>query len=210
LCEFIYETSARVGNKNAATAGERTFGATQLLVKHFRFNANGCTVTYVGKSGGKQQHKLKFNTARGRQLGEALTKFAEGKAPSDPMFTFNGNQVSGAMINSYMRTLGFPRAFTVHKLRTARGSEMAMALLKNAPFKKNDGTKDQVIHKWLETEILKIGAELGHMSGEKVTANTAIANYVDPSILAEFYAKLGIRPSAKVQKAIDSIKKEAV
>lgn len=210
LCEFIFDTSARVGNKNAATAGERTFGATQLLVKHFKFNATGCTVTYIGKSGGRQQHKLKFTSVRGRQLGEALRKFAEGKAPSEPMFTFNGAQVSGAMINSYLRSLGFPRAFTVHKLRTARGTEMAMSLLKNAPFKKNDGTKPQVIHKWLETEILKIGAELGHMSGEKVTANTAIQNYISPEILAEFYTKLGVRPSAKIQKAIDSVKKEAV
>lgn len=210
LCEFVYDSSARVGNKNAATAGVRTYGATQLLVKHFKFLTNGCTVTYVGKSGGKQIHKLKFDSVRGRQLGEALRKFAEGKGPNDPMFTFNGEMVTGAMINRYMRELGFPTSFTIHKLRTARGTEMAMTLLKNSPFKKGDGTKETVVHKWLETELLKIGAELGHMSGEKVTANTAIQNYISPELLAEFYSKLGMRPSSKVQKAIDSAKKEVV
>lgn len=205
LCEFIYDTSARVGNKNASTAGEKTYGATQLLVKHFKFGTNSCVVKYVGKSGGAQNHKLTFTSVRGKQLGEALRKFADAKSPNEPMFTFKGEQVSGAMINRYLRGLGFPQAFSVHKLRTARGTEMAMALLKNCPFKKGDGTKDTVIHKWLETEVLKIGAELGHMSGEKVTANTAIQNYIAPEILAEFYGKLNVRPSAKVQKAIDSV-----
>lgn len=207
LCEFIYDTSARVGNKNAATAGEKTYGATQLLVKHFKMGTASATVTYAGKSGGKQAHKLSFTSVRGKQLQQALTALMAGKGPNDHVFTFNDRQVSGAMINSYLHTLGFPKAFTVHKLRTARGTEMAMAILKNSPFKKNDGTKDLVVHKWLENEILKIGAELGHMSGEKVTANTAIQNYISPEILAEFYSKLGIRPNAKIQKAIDSIAK---
>lgn len=207
-CEFIYDTSARVGNKNAATAGEKTFGATQLLVKHFKFVQNGCTVTYIGKSGGKQVHKLKFNSVRGKQLGEALHKLIDGKGPNDQVFTFKGVHITGAMINRYLRTIGFPEGFTIHKVRTARGSEMAVALLKNSPFKKGGDFKERDVHKWLETELLKIGEELGHMSGEKVTSNTAIQNYIAPEILAEFYNKLGIRPSPKVQKAIDSASKD--
>jgi hypothetical protein len=85
---------------------------------------------------------------------------------------------------------------------------LAVDLLKNSPFKKGGDWKERDVHKWLETELLKIGAELGHMSGDKITSNTAIQNYISPEILGEFYAKLGIRPSAKVQKAIDSTKKE--
>lgn len=210
LCEFIYDTSARVGNKNAATGGEKTYGATQLLVKHFKFNTqgNGATITYIGKSGGKQAHKVKFTSVRGRQLGEALKKLVEGKAPNDPVFTFKDKQVTGAMINRYLHTLGFPRSFTIHKLRTARGTVMASTLLKDSPFKKGGTWKDRDVHKWLETELLKIGSELGHMSGDKVTSATAIQNYISPELLEEFYGNLGIRPSAKVQKAIDSIKKE--
>jgi Topoisomerase IB len=210
LCEFIYDTSARVGNKNAATGGEKTYGATQLLAKHFKMAPSGttATVTYIGKSGGKQQHKLKFTTVRGKQLGDALRKLLEGKSPEDHVFTFKNAQVTGAMINRYLHGLGFPKAFTIHKLRTARGSEMAMEILKNSPFKKGGSWKDRDVHKWLETELLKIGEELGHMSGEKVTSNTAIQNYISPEILGEFYAKLGIRPSPKVQKAIDSANKE--
>lgn len=210
LCEFIFETSARVGNKNAATAGNKTYGATQLLVKHFNLTANGATVTYIGKSGGKQIHKLKFNSVRGKQLGDALHKLVEGKTANDLVFTFREMPVSSAQINRYMQSIGFPKGFTVHKLRTARGTEMAISILKSCPYKKGDGTKDTVIHKWLENELLKIGEELGHMSGDKITSSTAIQNYISPEILADFYNKLGVRPSAKVQKAIDSIKKDAV
>lgn len=208
LCEFIFTTSARVGNKNAETAGVKTYGATQLLAKHFKLTSAGCTVTYNGKSGGKQVHKIKFNSVRGKQLGDALHTLMQNKAPSDPVFTFREAVMTGALINKYMHSLGFPKAFTVHKLRTARGSEMAVTILKNCPYKKGDGTKDLVIHKWLETELLKIGEELGHMSGDKITSSTAIQNYISPEILADFYNRLGVRPNAKIQKAIDSIKKE--
>lgn len=208
LCEFILDTSARVGNKNAMTNGEKTYAATQLEAKHFKFAQNSCMIKYIGKSGGAQAHKVSFLSVRGKQLGEALRKLYDGKKPNEPVFTFNGAQVTGTMINRYMHSLGFPKEFTIHKLRTARGTQLAMAILKGAPFKKGDGTKDLVIHKWLETELLKVGAELGHMSGEKVTSATAIQNYIAPELLAEFYAKLGVRPSSKVQKAIDSASKE--
>lgn len=208
LCEFIFDTSARVGNKNAQTNGERTFAATQLQVKHFKFTQAGCTVTYQGKSAGKQVHKIKFNSVRGKQLSDALHRLIEGKKPTDSVFTFKGEQVTGAMINRYMHSLGFPKEFTIHKLRTARGTKLASDILKSSPFKKGDGTKDTVIHKWLETELLKVGEALGHMSGENVTSATAIQNYIAPELLAEFYAKLGVRPSPKVQKAIDSASKE--
>lgn len=208
LCEFIFDTSARVGNKNAMTDGVKTYGATQLEAKHFKFAQNSCTIKYIGKSGGAQSHKVSFTSVRGKQLGEALNKLAEGKKPADAVFTFNGEQVTGTMINRYLHKLGFPREFTVHKLRTARGTQLAMAILNDSPFKNGDGAKDTVVHKWLETELLKVGAELGHMSGEKVTSATAIQNYIAPEILAQFYAKLGMRPSSKVQKAIDSASKE--
>ena len=208
LCEFIFDTSARIGNKNAMTKGERTFAATQLQVKHFKFTQAGCTVTYQGKAAGLQVHKLKFNSVRGKQLGDALEKLIAGKKPSDSVFTFKGDQVTSTMINRYLHSIGFPKDFTVHKLRTARGTKMASDILKSPPFKKGDGTKDTVIHKWLETELLKVGAALGHMSGEKVTSATAIQNYIAPELLVEFYAKLGVRPSPKVQKAIDSASKD--
>ncbi|MNV26793.1 Eukaryotic DNA topoisomerase I, catalytic core [compost metagenome] len=208
LCEFIYDTSARVGNKNAMTDGEKTYAATQLEAKHFKFAQNSCTIKYIGKSAGAQEHKVSFLGVRGKQLGDALRKLHEGKKPNDAVFTFQGKQVTGTMINRYMHSLGFPKEFTIHKLRTARGTKLAMDILAACPFKKGDGTKDTVVHKWLETELLKVGSELGHMSGEKVTSATAIQNYIAPELLAEFYSKLGMRPSAKVQKAIDSASKE--
>lgn len=206
LCEFIYDTSARVGNKNAATDGSKTYGATQLLCKHFKMEANKCTVTYIGKSGGRQKHIIQFNTVRSKRLQKALLHFLEGKKANDHVFTFRGLPTNGNAINKYLESIGFPKGFTIHKVRTARGTEMASKILKNCPFKKGAIKKDSDVHKWLEKELEKVGKELGHMSGENVTANTAIANYIAPELLADFYANLGIRPSGKVQKAIDAAK----
>jgi hypothetical protein len=208
LCEFIYETSARVGNKNAMSSGQQTFGATQLQARHFKMDSSKCVVTYLGKSGGKQKHIIKFNTVRLRKLQDILVKFLEGKGPKDYVFTFRDMAATSTAINKYLVSLGFPKEFTIHKLRTARASLMARDLLADFNFKPN--VKDAEVSKWVETEILKVGSELGHMSGESVTASTAIANYVDPSILRTFFddvsAKLGrpVRPSSKLQKAIDS------
>lgn len=205
LCEFIYVTSARVGNKAAETAGKRTFGATQLQARHFTEKGSKIIVTYVGKSAGRQKHNISTSSTRGRRLGDALNKLLEGKTGTDPVFEFEGLVVSGAMINKYLVRIGFPKGFTIHKLRTAHGTQMATALLKESPFKKGTATEKEV-NKWIETEMIKIGAALGHASGEKVTANTAIANYIAPGLLEDFYSKLGLRPSAKIQKAIDSVK----
>src|SRR5690606_8083613 len=119
LCEFIYETSARVGNPKAESAGQRTFGATQLLVKHFKFDSGKIIVTYVGKSAGRQRHVIKTNCVRRQQLSGALQKLASDKSANDPIFTYRGMTVPCAAINKYMQTLGFPKGFTVDKVRTA-------------------------------------------------------------------------------------------
>ena len=209
LCEFIYETSARVSNKNAMSNGERTFGATQLQARHIKMETASCTVTYVGKSGGKQKHIIKFNTARLRRLQAAMLIYLEGKTRNDYVFTFRDMPATSTAINKYLVSIGFPKAFTIHKIRTARASLMAKELLDKHSFTAR--TKDADVSKWVEKEILKVGSELGHMSGEKVTANTAIQNYIEPSILKAFFddvsAKIGrpVRPSAKLQKAIDSV-----
>lgn len=204
LCEYIFTTSSRVSNKNAKTDGETTYGATTLKVKHVKKSAGGYTVTYIGKSSGRQKHVLKANTARGKILCAAIGKLLEGKSPKDNLFEYNGKIVSGTLITKYLIKIGFPTGFTIHMLRTAKGTKLTKELLSKSPFKKGGDWKDIEVHRWLEKELLKVGSELGHMSGTKVTANTAIQNYIAPNILIEFYKKLGIRPSAKIQKAIDA------
>lgn len=205
VCELIYETSARVGSRNASTAGQQTFGASQLQARHFKKLQNGYTIQYKGKSGQNQKHVIKFTTVRLKQMGKVLEELLEGKTGKDYVFAVKpGKPVTGAAINKYIRSNGFPAGFTVHMLRTIKGSELAEKLLKKIPFKRGGDWSERDVHKWIETELLKVGAALGHASNGKVTAATAIQNYIDPQILKDLYAKLGIRPNARIQKAIDA------
>lgn len=207
ICEMVYQTSGRIGSIAAKTDGKTTYGLTTLLMRHVNLNDQRIIMNYTGKSGGKQRHVVKFNTQRGEMLHSALMHFAANKKPADYLTTFKAKPLTSGVINSYLREIGFPEGFTIHKVRTAKGTEMAMKLLANPPFKKGTA-KGSDVDKWVEAQCTKIGAELGHLSGDEVTANTAIANYIDPSVLEQLYAKLGVRPSSKIQKAIDSIKKD--
>lgn len=206
LCELIYETTARVGNDRAATDGKQTYGATQWRVKHIKLTATRCDIKYPGKSGVIQHHVIHFNTPRLKLLADKLPGFLAGKKPDDYFIDFKGKPLTSNSINYYLKYLGFPDGFTIHKLRTARGTELAYQILQKAPFDK--GADAKAVNTWVENEMLKVGKELGHISGEKVTASTAIANYIDPTVLDDFYRKLNVRPSAKIQKAIDQIGKK--
>lgn len=206
LCELVYETTARIGNERAATDGKQTYGASQWRVKHIKLSATKCDIKYPGKSGVIQHHVIHFNTPRLKLLAEKLPAFIEHKKPDDYLISLKGKPFTSANVNYYLKYIGFPEGFTIHKLRTARGTEMAFNILQKAPFDK--GADARAVNQWVEKELIKVGQELGHMSGEKVTANTAIANYIDPSVLDDFYRKLNVRPSAKIQKAIDTIGKK--
>lgn len=206
LCELVYETTARIGNERASTDGKTTYGASQWRVKHVKLTPTRCDIKYPGKSGVIQHHVIRFNTPRLKLLAEKLPAFLEGKKPDDYLIHFKGKPFTSANVNRYLQYVGFPEGFTIHKLRTARGTELAFKILQDSPFKPGDDAR--AVNQWVESELMKVGQELGHMSGEKVTANTAIANYIDPSILDDFYRKLNVRPSSKIQKAIDAIGKK--
>lgn len=207
LVELIYQTSGRISSTKAKTDGETTHGISTLLMRHVKLDDKRIIMNYTGKSGGKQRHVIKFNTQRGQQLYKALAHFAEGKKPSEYLISVKGKPLTGVNVNTYLKSIGFPEGFTIHKLRTAKGTMMAAELLKNPPFKKGT-VKDVDLNRWVEEQCKKVGAELGHLSGESVTANTAIANYIDPSVLSALYESLGVRPNSKIQKAIDSVIKD--
>lgn len=201
VCEVIYQTSARIGSTRAATAGETTYGISTLLRKHLNFNDQRVIMKYLGKKAGAQKHVIKFNDQRTKLLEEAIGEFIHDKKPLEYVFTFRGKPLSNSQVNGYLREIGFPEGFTIHKFRKLRGTAMAKAMMDKCPFgaRANDAT----VNKWITDQCLKIGKELGHMSGEKVTASTAIANYIDPSVFAPVYEKTNTRPNSMIQKAID-------
>lgn len=201
VCEIIYQASARIGSTRANTAGETTYGISTLLRKHLNFNDQRVIIKYLGKKAGAQKHVIKFNDQRTEMLRESIAEFIHEKKPTEYAFTFRGKPVSNSHVNTYLRELGFPEGFTVHKFRKLRGTAMAMELMKKCPY--GARAKDAAVNAWLEKQCLAIGKELGHMSGTEVTATTAIANYIDPSVFLPIFEKTNTRPNSKIQKAID-------
>lgn len=201
ICEVIYQTSARIGSTRAATAGETTYGISTLLRKHLNWNDRRVIMTYAGKKAGQQKHVIKFDSQRTEMLHASMAKCIEGKKPPEYIFTFRGKPIGNSTINNYLRELGFPEGFSIHKFRKLRGTGMAKILMDKCPL--GPRSKDAVVNKWITDQCLKIGKELGHMSGESITATTAIANYIDPSVFAPVFEKTGTRPNNMIQKAMD-------
>ena len=201
VCEIIYQTSARIGSTRAATAGETTYGISTLERRHILFNDQRAIFKYLGKKAGAQKHVIKFDDQRTQMLHGAMDEFLHDRRPKEYVFTFRGKPLSNSQVNGYLRELGFPEGFTIHKMRKLKGTGMAMVLMAKCPF--GARARDADVNKWIETQCLKIGKELGHMSGENVTATTAIANYIDPAVFLPVYERTNTRPNSKIQKAID-------
>lgn len=206
ILELIYETSARIG-----TAGQSGQGISTLVVKNYTARGQGYfTLNYLGKSGVKQSHKIHTTKVEGKLMKELLDSLVEGKKPNDLIMTAQSGRsvkhVNGTYVNKYLRSLGVDQSITLHKFRHARGSIVAQAQLDKAPSFKNMSEAD--INKWFIEAMKKVGAELGHVSGDKVTATTAIQNYIDPEIIKDWFTKVGARPNSVIQNALKKAGKE--
>jgi hypothetical protein len=206
ILELIYETSARIG-----TAGQSGQGISTLLVKNYTGRGQGYfTLNYLGKSGVKQNHKILTNRIETKLLKELLESLTTGKKPNDLIMTVNKGRtekhINGTYVNKYLRSLGVDPSVTLHKFRHARGSIVAQAQLDKAPSFKN--ASEAEVNKWFIEAMKKVGSELGHVSGDKVTATTAIQNYIDPQLIKDWFDKVGVRPGSVIQNALNKAGKD--
>lgn len=206
ILELLYETSARIG-----TLGQTGQGISTLVCKNFSDRASGYfTLNYLGKSGVKQSHKIITNKPETKLMLATIQDLVKGKKPNDLIMTAqfgrNIKHVSGTYVNKYLRTLTGNDSVTLHKFRHARGTIVAQSQLDKAPSFKNKSESD--VNKWFIEAMKKVGAELGHISGDKVTATTAIQNYIDPQLIKDWFEKVGVRPNSVIQKAINKAVKD--
>lgn len=201
MCELVYQTSGRIGSTANKTDGQATYGLTTLLVEHYKKRGNDRIIEYKGKKAQTQKHKLSSTNPNQRLLIEALDFLTEGKRRKDRLITFGKRGISGNLINKYLKSIGMPAGVTVHKFRTLKGTQMAKAVLDKSPLltRKTKPTAAQT-NKWLKSALERVAKELGHFSNGKITVATAIANYIDPSILEEFYDNVGVRMPANIEK----------
>lgn len=204
ISELAYQTQARISHSAAKTEGTQTYGLSTLLVKHVKISANQIDIKYSAKKGVPVHYKLKLDTPQMKKLASILKEQAEGLGPNDYLLLTEKERIIGSnTMKAYLKSIGAPEGTTIHKFRHLRGTELAKDLIKASPFKKNGQHTDKEVNDWFMKAMTNVGKELGHVSGDKVTPNTAIANYISPSIMKDFFHGLNVRPNNSIQRAID-------
>jgi hypothetical protein len=118
--------------------------------------------------------------------------------------------MTGNMVNKWFTKLGAPPKVTVHKLRHVRGTRLFNELVSANEKKIFGGTTKTEAQ---SLEILKklatqVGKLLGHVrgvgGGQTATGATAITNYIDPAVQAQFFDRLGVRYPKYLDKLMSS------
>ena len=207
LCELVYQTSGRIGSGRGKTDGETTYGLSTLLVGHVFKKGSKRILKYKGKKGQLQTHELSPSNPIMRIIIEKIDELTDGRARKDPLFVISGRKLSAVKVNRYLKSIGIPDGVTIHKFRTARGSQLTKRILEANPFinaKKQPTPK--VVNAWFKKSLEQVAKELGHFNNGKLTINTAIQNYIDPSILDDFFRQVNVRPSAVIARSIERAK----
>ncbi len=208
ILELIYHTQARIGSSSNATLDKRTgkylrtYGLSTILCKHVKIvDDNYVEIEYPGKAAFKgdtihlQHHKFYPDTKETKIIFEWLKKRLKSDENTRVFST------SADKVRQLLSDLGAPEGASVHKLRTLKGTLMMKERIKQHPFK-TQKTSATAVNKWLKEQALDVGIQLGHMSGEKYTASTAIAHYVDYRLLAKLYREARVAPPKTMLKLV--------
>ncbi len=195
LVEVAYTTLARIGGLNNKTEdGETTYGLSTLLVEHVKVDAKGAHFDYAGKKGTGQPATLYPRDPVTKKTIQVIKELMRGKSRKDFLFTFDGKRITANDANRYMKELGFPTEFTIHKFRHLAGTKMFYDIVKDAPFKKGQaGMTQSAVEKWYRNAMIPIGEALHHRNGEKVTGMTAVGAYISLEPQRDFFKDLGLR-----------------
>ena len=173
-CEIIYETAMRIGNDGNKSNNEDTYGLLTLLGQHVRCESNKAEIQFKGKGGGLFEYSID---------GVIFNKLCALKGkPKQKIFTINSEK-----LNNYLRkVLGME--ITIHKFRTIKSTKIAYDLLvKDNPCSKNKKLNPKQKMEYFKKSVEQIAEMLKHHSGNKITINTAIKNYIDPLVLNKYF-----------------------
>ena len=184
MVETMYTVAPRPGTPGNKADGKDTYGFSTLQVGHVKRVKNGFSVSYLGKDAKPQKHLIETNTREGARVGKVIEHLMKGKKPSDYLWSVRGDRVTSTEINDYLKSKGWP--LTGHKFRNVRGTELMMARLAASRLPKGATATQAAQH--VKDLALDVGKMLGHYSGEKPTANTALKSYIAPSVLHQWFA----------------------
>lgn len=211
IIELVWQTAARIGNAENATAGEKTYGLSTVLVSQVRFNQNSVSISYKGKDAVMTKHVIQAVNPLNKYIVDALRILATSgdKTRSDHLFTYVTKQgkprrVGDYLVNTELKNYyQVPSGFTIHNIRTYHGTKIFEDELEKI-FKKYDSLDKKSAKSVIETMAMVVGKKLNHVrrgvEGEEVTGATALANYIDPNAQAKFYEHYGVPLPAYLAK----------
>ncbi len=211
LLELVYDFSARIGSLNNEAAGQTTYGLSTLQAKHFKKQGSRYLVKYLGKDAVPQVHILEPISTISKLLIKNLDILLEGKTKTDRVFIYEyaGKEkpMTAKLVNLWFKKLG--SEVTVHKLRHVKGTELFKQLLlenESKIFNKKPPLTEAQYNLVFKKLATKVGAMLGHVRGvgkqQKVTPSTAIANYIDPGIMIDYFNRANCRMPKYLQKFV--------
>jgi integrase len=215
ILELLYQFSARIGSRGNKADGKDTYGLSTILVSNVKITGTKMRIAYLGKDAVKQVHLLDGSTPEGKILVRLISQLIEGKGPKERVWDYESSsgrqvQMTGNMVNKWFTKLGAPPKVTVHKLRHVRGTRLFNELVSANEKKIFGGTPKTEAQ---SLEILKklatqVGKLLGHVrgvgGGQTATGATAITNYIDPAVQAQFFDRLGVRYPKYLDKLMSS------
>ena len=237
MVELVYWTCARIGTRIGTTLedGTPTFGISTVLGKHVTVTDKKITIVYSGKKGMIQTHVIRPNTrylakifsyitVRKQYCGrEGFVFINDVRSIKNP----NAKRCDPDRVNAYLKDIGSPSDFGVHKLRAVRGTQLFESEVEenrylSAPrvsLFKECGGRSSKVSTIVNTEVgnitKKVGESLGHYSTTKsddktqvVVGTTALSYYISPVSIERVYKKFDVSPSASIQAIIDKMSKE--
>lgn len=195
ITEIVHLTQARIGGAKNENDGKPTYGITTLRAKHVRVTAQGIAMRYPGKKGTPQHHVIRPDSASNRKIIKLFKGDLEGKTGIEFVFTLDSKPIRAGIVNKYLRSIGV--SVTIHKFRHAAATHEAKKMLASCPFNSKNVPSQAQAERWIKTEAIKIGTLLHHRTGsgdkQKTTSSTAIAAYISPDILKNWFLDLGLR-----------------
>lgn len=210
VLELLYLTSARIGTKGNQTKGKKTFGLMFIENKHLRPKGNVVKISFVGKGGSKVRYTIDTKIADPKDkkfINEVISYLKLSKDTgdaSDKVFSITPNYLRNQIMRGKLNI-----GITPHGFRHLQGTKIMNELL--TAIKKKIG-KEPTAKKVLEEfnkAAKKAGEFLGHYTtgpgGEtKITGNTALKNYIDPSVTLDFFNSY---PNVKLPAVVKTLKK---
>ncbi len=181
LIDLTYE---RVGNAGSAREGH--FGVTGWQVRHFSFSGSKATISYVGKSGVKQQ-----KTVKDAKAVALLKSLAKGKKPGDNILAEEGFKLTPSDVNAYL-----PEGITAKDLRGLHANEeMRNALKRHRKGSLPSDLKER--EKKLKAEFKAALEEVASLVGHE--ASTLRSQYLVPGLEDTFVQKGKVMPKLNKQ-----------